>query len=116
MAMLNQEPGQDIGEAYLGDALLSIVNYAEVASNLGRRHLSAAVLRKTLESFDRNVVPMDKETALLTGALTSKTKQHGLSLGDRACLALGIAKNLPVLTADRAWADVELPVEVKLIR
>lgn len=116
MAILNQEPGQDIGRQHLGGALLSVVNYAEIATNLSRQSLPGAAVKKILTSFDRNVVLLDKATALLAGTLVADTKQYGLSLGDRACLALAVNRNLPVLTSDKAWAEVELPIEVRLIR
>lgn len=44
------------------------------------------------------------------------TRQLGLSLADRACLALARQLSLPVLTADHAWAEAALELEVKLIR
>lgn len=52
----------------------------------------------------------------LTASLIKHTKPFGLSLGDRACLALGMKMNLPVLTADRAWAKLDLGVQVNLLR
>ncbi|MDP3523658.1 MAG: PIN domain-containing protein, partial [Hoeflea sp.] len=63
-----------------------------------------------------DVVPLDTETALLAGRLREATRGRGLSLGDRACLALAIRENAIALTADRNWADLDLPCKVELIR
>ena len=43
---------------------------------------------------------LDTELAIEAGAMFPVTKPHGLSHGDRACLALGIRLDLPVATAD----------------
>lgn len=60
--------------------------------------------------------PFDLSQALLAGRFRLKTKARGLSLGDRACLALGRTLGLPVLTTDRDWRGVDVTVEVVLIR
>jgi len=62
------------------------------------------------------VVTFDAESAYAAAMLRDRTRQFGLSLGDRACLALGAARGLPVLTADRSWAELSIGVEVRLIR
>ena len=41
---------------------------------------------------------------------------RGLSLGDRACLALALKLNLPALTTDRIWENLNLSVQVQVIR
>jgi PIN domain nuclease of toxin-antitoxin system len=56
------------------------------------------------------------EDAEQAAELCSLTRQHGLSLGDRACLGLARRLGLPALTADRAWLDVNSGVEVQAIR
>jgi PIN domain nuclease of toxin-antitoxin system len=66
--------------------------------------------------FVTDRVPFDEELARGAGALRPATKSLGLSLGDRACLALAQREGLPVLTADRAWAKLAVGVEVKVIR
>ena len=62
------------------------------------------------------VTPLDEPTATRVGALREATRPRGLSLGDRACIALAEKLGLPALTADHAWADLDLGVEVVLIR
>ena len=70
-----------------------------------------------LQSFDLDIVPVDGETAFLAGALIKTTKDFGLSLGDRICLATAIIRNQPAVTADRAWAHVKYKgLEVMVVR
>lgn len=98
------------------DALISSVTLAEVVAKLidqGRfpeeAEASASVLPFGVAGFDRPL-------ALRAGTLRAATRRLGLSLGDRACLALAERESLPVLTADRLWADLDIGVEVRLIR
>jgi ribonuclease VapC len=64
----------------------------------------------------RETVSFTEEQARIAGALTARTRTLGLSLGDRACLALGIALRAPVYTADRAWKKLKLDVPIHIIR
>ncbi len=112
---MNSEPGADLVDAVLDDACLSSVNLVEVVSRLCERGLSPAQARHVVESLDIEIVPLDFEQAMTAGILRFATRDFGLSLGDRACLALGQARGLPVLTADRAWGA--LPgFDITLIR
>jgi PIN domain nuclease of toxin-antitoxin system len=62
------------------------------------------------------VVPLNEDDSVTTAQLRSLTRAHGLSLGDRACLATGLRLGLPVLTADRSWANLDVGVTIRLIR
>jgi PIN domain nuclease of toxin-antitoxin system len=62
------------------------------------------------------VVPFDAPLARLTATLKAPTRPLGLSLADRACLALGLHMNLPVVTGDRDWVKADLPVEIETFR
>ena len=61
-------------------------------------------------------IPMDYQQAVIGAELRPITKAHGLSLGDRACLALAQIRTLPVLTADKAWAEVDIGIHIRMIR
>ena len=108
-----QEP---VGEQSLNDALISTVNLAEVATYLARNSVPPETINDALAAFPIEVVPFDREQGLIAGCLYPACKSLGLSLGDRACLALAKSKNLPVLTADKAWVELKINVDVKTIR
>ena len=116
LAHLNGEPGTDRAVEFLGDAIISSVNYSEIVAKLVERGASLSLIRPALSRYGLQIVPFDEDLAERAGALRPKTKQHGLSLGDRACLALGERSRLPVLTADRIWADLNLPILVEVLR
>ena len=116
IAILRQEPGSEVGEQSLNDALISTVNLAEVATYLARNSVPTETINDALATFPIEVVPFDREQGLIAGCLYPACKSLGLSLGDRACLALAKSKGLPVLTADKAWLKLEIGVDVKSIR
>ena len=115
LALLGSEPGHERVAAELPSAVMSTVNLAEIVTSLINRGFSAAEARRTAESLAIETVPLDEELALDAGALRETTRSHGLSLGDRACLALAGRMALPVLTADQAWQDLDIGVEIRLI-
>ena len=102
-------------------AVISTVNWAEVLSDMAERGepTEASVQRaKTLVSAigSLTVVPLDEAQAVEAARLRIPTKALGLSLADRACLALGRLRRLPVLTADRPWRSLHISVRIELIR
>lgn len=116
LALLHDEPGAGAVEAVLGEAVVSTVNWAEVAGLLDARGLPPAPVRETIEALGIEVRAFGAEDADRTGELHAATRGAGLSLGDRACLALARSLGAPALTADRAWLDVEFGVEVRALR
>lgn len=116
LAMLDGEAGHELVAAALPSTVMSTVNLAEVVTSLINKGVPAADARRTAESLEIEMVPFEKELALDAGALRETTRPHGLSLGDRACLALAKREGLPALTTDRIWASLEIGVEVRLIR
>ncbi len=95
---------------------MSTVNVAEaygklVGRGIGPEDAWEAVLAPVPEILD-----FDKEQAKIAGRLQPQTRLLGLSLGDRACLALGIALNAPIYTADRAWKNLKIKVAIHVIR
>lgn len=116
LAMLDREPGHQRVAAALPATVMSTVNLAEIVTSLINKGIPAADARRTTESLKIETVSLDRELALAAGVLRELTRSHGLSLGDRACLALGRHLALPVLTADRTWADLDVGIEVQLIR
>jgi ribonuclease VapC len=117
LAVLNQEPGtESLTPELLGDATSSTVNLAEVHGKLVDRGLSSDDAWEATLSPIREAVSFTPEHARLAGDLVGKTRSHGLSLGDRACLALGIALKAPVYTADRSWKNLKVGVRIHVIR
>ncbi len=114
LAVLRDEPGA-AGIEFDG-ALVSAVNWAEVVQRLARERTHPKVLTARAVASGLVIVDFDVALAETTGALWAATRAAGLSLGDRACLALAIELGLPALTADRAWAALDVGVAVRLVR
>ena len=116
LAFIHGEPGGEAVAAVIGDALMSSVNHAEVVTKLVGRTGSLAAVRAALGFAGVDIVDFDQSLAEETGALVRHTRPSGLSLGDRACLALAVREGVPAVTADRIWATLDVGVEVRLIR
>jgi len=116
LALLHGEPGAHIVESVLPDAIISSVNLAEVIGKLNSVGMPEETIRAALGAFALTIISFDEELSYRAGLLYRPTSRYGLSLGDRACLALGLQRSLPVLTADRAWASLKLTIDIQIIR
>lgn len=118
MALVYGEPGLDsVAAAVMTGAAISTVNLSEVIAKLADRGAPEREIRDTIETIGLDITEFDAADALAAGLLRPATRTAGLSLGDRACLALAQLRGAPVLTADRAWAAIDLDgVEIQLIR
>jgi ribonuclease VapC len=117
LAVINGEPGAEmLTPALLAHAAGSAVNLAEVQAKLVSRGWTSEQAWEDATSPLREVLSFDEEQARMAGDLITQTHQLGLSLGDRACLALGIALKLPVYTAEKSWKKLKLSVPVHVIR
>ena len=117
LALLNQERGAEkLTPELLSGAATSTVNLAEVHSKLVARGLAPGDAWEATMTPVREAVPFTLEHAQLAGDLVAKTRRLGLSLGDRACLALGLALKLPVYTADKSWKKLKVGVRINVIR
>lgn len=115
LAVLLDEPGAEAVQRLLPGALLSSVNLTEVVGKLCDRGMPAEQVVAAIALIGVEIVPFDAEQAKVAGELRPLTRNAGLSLGDRACLALARLRGLPAFTADVAWATVP-GCEVRLIR
>jgi PIN domain nuclease of toxin-antitoxin system len=106
LALIFNEPGAETVKAALPDALLSTVNLAEIITKLVEKGLPAEVARAAVEVLGAEIVDFEIEQAYVTGELRTATRSAGLSLGDRACLALARQRNARALTADQAWSKL----------
>jgi ribonuclease VapC len=122
LAHLRREPGSDaVTDAIGRGATISAVNLAEVLSRAGDRGADPEGLAGDLTEAGLLhgavvVEPFTAEDAATVARLRSATRGAGLSLGDRACLALGERLEAPVLTADRAWSELDVSVDVLVFR
>lgn len=116
LALMNDEPGAITVRETLPEAVISAVNLAEVVSKLVDRGMPEAQIFNDLGELSLSDVPFDVQQAYATGLLRAATRSWGLSLGDRACLSLALQLPSPVITTDRAWAELDLGVEVRLAR
>jgi ribonuclease VapC len=116
LALLRGERGADRVLSALPTAAISAANYAEVISKLIEKGLPLQVAVASAADLALEIAPLDVSSAVRAGTMHEVTRGRGISLGDRACLTLGEQLGLPVLTADRAWADLDLDIEVVLIR
>jgi ribonuclease VapC len=122
LALLKGEPGAErVAEALERGAYLSAVNLAEVLSKLADwgedpAEAQARMAQVGLLGAAVAVLPFTGEDALEVARLRALTRAYGLSFGDRACLALARRLGLPALTAERAWAELDLGIPVEVLR
>ena len=116
LCLLNQEPGAAAVGAVMAGAKISAVNPIEVISKLIDKGLDDATIVSDLSELDIVVMDLDRPQADRAALLRPGTRGQGLSLGDRACLALACETGSIALTGDRAWATLNLDVEVELFR
>ena len=117
IALFHQEPGSDkVAQAIEDGAVLSTVNLSEVASKLNELGTPEALIQTSINVLELTIVDFNAELAYKAGLLRLITKSAGLSLGDRACLALAQHLHLPVLTTDRIWKDLLPDVTIQLLR
>lgn len=116
LALLHSEPGADAVEQALEHAAISTVNWSEVCQRSIAHDVDVSDLRADTEALGVQLVPFSVEDAERAAELWSATRHLGLSLGDRACLGLAWRLERPALTADRAWLDLDLGVDIRAIR
>lgn len=116
IAPLNEEPGSERVETILPSAAISAVNLAEFVSKLSEHGVPERDLSSALVQLGLIVMAFEEADAIAAGLLRSSTSHLGLSLGDRACIALGRALDVAVYTADQRWADLDDLVRVVVIR
>ncbi len=116
LALIQNEQGSEKVRSLVSQCVMGSVNFAEVVSIMNHHGYEADQIDEILGEYNIPAIPFDQAQATLAGNMRRATRHLGLSLGDRACLALALQKGLPVLTADRAWANVDLGVKIELVR
>ena len=116
LAVAFREPGGDLAQASLRGSLVSSINWLEVMQKVAAREGDTSHLRQLFGGLGVSIIPFSAEHAECTAALYPETKAYDLSLGDRACLALGLETGREVYTADSLWANIPLDLKVTVIR
>ena len=116
LAALKNEPFIAVAPRRVVGASISAVNLSEILTKLAADGLTEAQAGTAVTALDLRVFPFDESQAYAAARLRSATRHAGLSLADRACLALGLTLGRPVVTADRVWGNLDVGVEVILIR
>ena len=116
LAALHGEPGGGQVEPHIEQSVISTVNWAEVVQRSLALGVTIEGLREDLEAVGLAISPFTAEDAETAAKLWPQTRSMGLSLGDRACLALALRLGLPTLTTDQAWREVAVGVDVRVVR
>ena len=116
LAFLFREKGHEQVAAHIGTCCMSAVNLSEVIGRFVRDGHDAGMVLRRIASTSIQVVPFSVTDAALAASLLPATCPFGLSLGDRACLALAMSRGIPALTADHIWTELNVGVDVRQIR
>ncbi len=116
LALLFGETGATIALARGHAGILSAVSYSEAIAKAIDRQAPLETVKQAVDGLRLTLVPFDEEHAVKAAALRPATRQLDFSFADRACLATAALAKVPVLTADREWAKVDLGVKIVLIR
>lgn len=117
LAWLWDEKGSEVVHAYSDNYIVGSVNAAEIFTKMIERSpVDEAEAKITLLAMSMNIIPFDAQQSVNCAKLRTSTRKFGLSLGDRACLALAIREKATVLTADSAWSNLDLGIEIRVIR
>lgn len=118
LAYLQDETGHEKVHEVLveGRGIVSAVNAAEVVGKLLEAGLTGLSVKSIMDNLELQIESFDDEQAWETGKLRPSTREIGLSLGDRACLALAYVKKLPVITADKHWDKLATDITVIQLR
>jgi PIN domain nuclease of toxin-antitoxin system len=116
LTLLHDEPGASEVTPWIAEGVVSAVNLAEVVGKLLEAGMPEGPAISAIEGLALDVVAFDAAMAVRAGTLRPTTRSLGLSLGDRACLATAQELELPVITADRIWRELELHVPIHVVR
>lgn len=117
IAFLTQETGwEQVADYLVQDAYFSEVNRAEFYTYMVRNSQTIENAQAILARTELITVDFDEAQAAATAALYPAGRSLGLSLGDRACLALAQSRTLPVITTDKAWQGLDIGVDIRVIR
>lgn len=116
LALIFDEPGGELVLSKLPGGMISTLNHSEVVARMVEHGQTFSEAKKIVARMQLEVVPFDRGQAERAAELRASTQGFGLSLGDRACIALAESAGVGALTGDRRWAEAPLPIPIELIR
>ena len=116
LCLLQEEKGAERVAEALPAAMIGAVNYSEVVGKLVESQIDEVTIDGLIDKLQLKVIPFDRTQARLAGSLRATTRELGLSLGYRACLALAAAEGATALTCERIWTKFEAPCKVETLR
>ncbi|MBX9785816.1 MAG: type II toxin-antitoxin system VapC family toxin [Alphaproteobacteria bacterium] len=116
LALIQEEPGSDVIKPLLKNSVMSTVNVTETLTALQKVNILPEEGIESISFLINEIVDFDMDQAKKAADLYPKVKHKGLSLGDRACLALGIKYKAKIYTADKVWKDIHPELDIRLIR
>jgi PIN domain nuclease of toxin-antitoxin system len=116
IALLKKEPGYELLEEVIASSAVSAVNLSELVSVLIRAGIEESEVDEIIKDIVPEIIPFSDDIAVNSGKLIKQTKEFGLSLGDRACVATGIHYNIPIYTTDKVWKRIKAQANIIIIR
>jgi len=116
LAYLHKETGWESVQSVIPESCIGTVNWSEVAQKIAHKGMDVSAVRSLLEELGLTIVPFSVEQAEFAAQLWEESRRLGISLADRACLALAKQHEVRVLTADRVWSELALSIEIQLLR
>jgi ribonuclease VapC len=116
LALIFVESGHEQVLPFARSSRMNAVNYSEVVARTIAIEGDPQLASEAVDRLEINIVPFDRTLAVIAAELRPLTRHIGASFADRACLALGLATGLPILSADRDWAKLDLGIDIRLIR
>lgn len=116
LAAIHEEKGGDSVKKIIDVCIISAINWSVVLQKLERAAIDSSQVETALKALGLEVTDFTDEDAHIAASLWGDSKALGLSLADRACVATAIRLNANVITADKIWRQLEIGIEIKLIR
>jgi len=98
------------------DGVVSSVNVTEILSKAIDNGFPPEEVLDQILRLGIEIVSFEVAHAKIAADLRPITRGKSISLADHACIALAIDRGLPIFTGDRAWTELGLDVEIRLIR
>ena len=116
LAILFDERGSDVAIESARGASISAVNMIEVLEKFAVKWGDMVTAIDAVRRLEMTVEPFDSRQARIAAELKPGFVGKNISLADRACMALALDRRLPIITADQAWADLEIGIDIRMIR